>query len=460
MVLINLTSLALTPRPDEEALFAQMARFMSRPLAHEGLNAATTLELQGPEQLTDYLEGLGRFWQRSLLDERGRDLSGGVASEELTSVALHLLDSGKEELLERPFYVQRITSNSGRHYVFAAQLERTESRRLSAFRLWYELLPFFRFPNSYKVITILIVSAIVCLGLARYLTAPIGRIREAAQEVANGNLNVRVGEQMGNRRDEPAQLAHDFDAMAARMQSLLEAQSRLLRDVSHELRTPLTRLLVALELARQNIDPAAAASLDRIELEANRLDQLIGQVLMLTRLEAAVELTQREDIALGGLLEEIVEDAEFEAESRNRSVRLQKHEPCTISGSRQLLRSAIENIVRNAIRFTPLSTAVDVDLRCGVTDAGNRAEIEVRDHGPGVAPERLEAIFQPFSQSARSQEATQNSHGLGLSIARRAVELHGGTIRATNLEGGGLSMLISLPVRRNSPQPVDPASMA
>lgn len=288
-----------------------------------------------------------------------------------------------------------------------------------------------------------LVVGFVSYLLARSLSAPIQRLREATQELATGDLSVRVGETLGRRRDETGQLGRDFDRMAERIEALVEAQRRLLRDISHELRSPLARLAVALELARKRAGPEAGTALDRIEREAERLNELIGQLLTLTLLESGPEGIQKTRVDLEELVLRVARDADFEARSRGGTVHVVSTEPAEVEGFAELLRRAIENVVRNAVRFTEEGTAVEVRLG---RPQRSRAVIEVRDHGPGVPEESLERLFRPFYRVADARDRTRGGIGVGLAIAERAVSVHGGTVHARNAEGGGLSVVIELPV--------------
>jgi two-component system sensor histidine kinase CpxA len=306
----------------------------------------------------------------------------------------------------------------------------------------------------------------VSYGLARYLTSPTARLRRAAQQMAEGDLSVRVAPQMGRRRDELADLGRDFDVMAERIQSLLASERRLLGDISHELRSPLARMQVALELAEQSADEHTREYLNRIEREGARLNDLIGQLLLLTRLETATGQANLETIDLADLIAQVAADADFEARRRHRSVRVRHSEPAQTSGNAELLRRAIENVARNAVRYTRENTVVEIALRCesasesGSTPGlgkgkGEIAVISVRDFGPGVPPESLEKLFDPFYRIAPARDRQSGGVGLGLSIAARALRFHGGQITAHNAEGGGLLVEMRLPVMNAESRPLE-----
>jgi signal transduction histidine kinase len=300
---------------------------------------------------------------------------------------------------------------------------------------------------------ILLTAGLLCYGLARYLTAPVLRLRDATRRLAGGDLSVRVGPAVGNRRDELAELGRDFDRMAERIESLLTTQRQLLSDVSHELRSPLARLNVALALARQRSGPQAEAPLDRIEVEAEQLNSLVGRILELVRLESGAVQPELSDVEVGRLVADIAADAGFEADPRGVSVIVRASESCRVRGNASLLRSAIENVVRNAVRYSACGTAVEIDVSRSEaggepTDSPAPGEvvIAVRDRGPGVPEERLDELFEPFYRLADARDRQSGGTGLGLSITDRAVRLHGGTVSASNVSDGGLLVEIRLPV--------------
>jgi two-component system sensor histidine kinase CpxA len=225
--------------------------------------------------------------------------------------------------------------------------------------------------------------------------------------------------------------------MAERLESMVRAQQRLLGDISHELRSPLARLGVALGLARQRSGPEANGALDRIERESDNLNEMISQLLTLTRLESGTDGRKRTDVDLGALVKEVADDADFEARSLNRAVQVVSSDNCSIRGVEELLRSAVENVVRNAVRYTAEGTAVEVAL----SRRNGHAVISVRDRGNGVPEEALEKIFRPFyrTEDARDRQSGGGT-GLGLAITERAVRMHGGSVQAVNATDGGLAV--------------------
>jgi len=279
--------------------------------------------------------------------------------------------------------------------------------------------------------------------IAWYVARPIRHLRGAFESLAQGRLEARVGPLIGRRRDEVADLGRDFDAMAQRLQKLIAAQRALLHDVSHELRSPLARLHAAIGLVRQN-PRRLESSLGRIEREAERLDELVGQLLTLSRLEAGMSddaADRSEALDLVDLAASIASDAHFEAQASGRSVSFEGAGELLVSGRGELLHRAVENVVRNAIRFTDEGTTVEVSV--AASRSSREAIVTVADRGPGVAPDELQAIFEPFRRGAG---AAGGGVGLGLAIARRAVEAHGGRVHASNRPDRGLAIELRLPL--------------
>lgn len=286
----------------------------------------------------------------------------------------------------------------------------------------------------------LVVSAFASWWLAQHLSAPIRRIQEGARALATEKLNVRVSAGLEGRKDELAVLARDFDAMADQLRSNRGAITRLLRDISHELRSPLARMRVAVGLARQ--PPAdLPRQLDRLEREIERLDGLIGQVLKLARLHGTEAPFEREAFEVDEVIEEVVRDANFEGAVKNCKVELKGAARSTLRGNRELFRSAIENVLRNAVRYSPQGALVDV--RVEPSDAG--LSILVHDRGPGVPASDLERIFEPFYRVAEARDRDTGGEGIGLAITSQVMKAHGGFAKADNPVGGGFEVRLSLP---------------
>lgn len=293
------------------------------------------------------------------------------------------------------------------------------------------------------------VSAAVCYVLARYLASPVDRLRLATRRLAGGDLDVRVLPALKGRKDDLGLLAADLDAMAERLRQLLEAKQQLLRDVSHELRSPLARLQLALSLASRD-ERGAQRHLLRIAREAERLEQLIGRTLRLVRLERPPQHIDRAPVDVGEVLRTIAADVAIEADARGCRVEVVNDGQLAVAGDCELLRSAFENVIRNAVRYSPTDATVVIRARRRAADdrlPGETIEVTVRDSGPGVPEKDLGLIFEPFYRvdAARGHGGPAGGEGLGLAIAARAVALHGGQIAARNGEGGGLAVSITLP---------------
>jgi two-component system sensor histidine kinase CpxA len=333
----------------------------------------------------------------------------------------------------------RARSASGKDYLYMLSVQRMRERHT-----WYGDMWRFAFPQLPVAIA---VGGAATFVLVLIFTRPVARLRKAARELARGRLQTRVKESRPGatrKGDEFAGLVHDFNHMAERLEGLVSAQRLLLRDVSHELRSPLARLSVALELSRDDADKTMTTHLDRIEREAERLNQLIGQLLTLAQMETAETLDRPQRVSLKALMEQMIPDAEYEAQQRDAAVELKAECECVVDGRRELLYRAIENVVRNAIRYTEAGTRVEIKM--AEDRAAKMAVIEVSDRGPGIPEAELEAIFRPFYRLDTARSAHTGGVGVGLAIAERAVKLHNGQIKALNRDGGGTTIRISLPV--------------
>lgn len=278
-------------------------------------------------------------------------------------------------------------------------------------------------------------AVLLCYGLAYHLSSPVRELQRSVDRFGKGDFSARSE---STRGDELGQLARAFDRMANRIQTLLTAERRLLLDISHELRSPLARLSVAVELARTGSDKEE--TLDRIQREADRLNELIGELLEVTRAEGDPAAQRREPLQLEGLVAEVADDCRIEATAKDCSLGVIHADPVEVLGNAELLRRAVENVVRNAIRYAPRATTVEISL----SRLPGSAELRVRDYGPGVPDAHLNRIFDPFYRVDSDRGRTSGGVGLGLSITRRAVELHGGKVSAKNVSPG-LEVTITLP---------------
>ncbi len=319
-------------------------------------------------------------------------------------------------------------------YVFVAQVDalRRFSRQVGAGGL------------AGKAAAALLAGCLLCWLLARSITAPLRTLQCAVRSLGAGDLSVRVSPKIPPRNDELTDLAHEFDRMAAEIESLRNEQHRLLGDISHELRSPLTRLSISTELASRG----DVESLDRMRKDITALDDLIEQILTLTRLEMQQQVRTQSNIPLEKLLTALVDDADFEAREQGKTVTLAAPQPCFVRGEAGLVRSCLENVIRNAVRFAPEATAVQVVLEKKQSDKTPVAVVTVRDSGRGVPEEALHQIFEPFYRVAVAEDDGPGNQGsgLGLSISQRIVRLYGGAISAHNAKTGGLVVVIEFPL--------------
>lgn len=304
-----------------------------------------------------------------------------------------------------------------------------------------------RLPGWAAPVAGLVFSLLFSGVLAWYLARPIRVLRDGMRQVAEGDLATRVAPHMGARRDELADLGRDFDRTTERLAQLIDSQRRLLHDVSHELRSPLARLQAAIGLMEQSPQRGAEMT-SRIERESQRLDQLVDEILTLSRLEDSASRSAPASIDLRALLEDLLEDARFEGASRKQQIHLSGATRAMVTGDAALLHRAIENVVRNAMKFAPDGSDIDVDLSTQVASipSGSWVTVTVADRGPGLADDQLTKVLDPFVRALPADgPAATTGFGLGLTIAQRAMTLHGGSLRLSNRAGGGLIAHLMLP---------------
>lgn len=422
----------------DHSLRGQLAAIDMTPPASTLVEAAAlTLQYGGPAALRALLEKDGHH-PILAIDERGQDLLQRPVNPEVLDQARQALATPNN----RPMVRLATSATDGKHYLlFSAHTGHPPAdgaRPLSANRPppdddhFLPIVP---------LATALFASLLFAVLLAWYIAKPIRSLRSAFDGVARGNLAIRIAPAMGRRRDELADLGHDFDHMVGQLQALMEGQRRLLHDVSHEMRSPLARLQVAIGLARQQ-PHKQEESMRRIERESERMDILVGELLTLSRLEAGVGSGVPENIPAQQLVADVAEDARFEAEANGRKVVLDRGAEVILAGQVELLHRALENVLRNAIRHTPPGSTVQIQSR--LDERNHTLTLLILDEGPGVAEGELETIFEPFY---RGEKPVGTGHGLGLAIAQRIIHAHGGKIQARNRSSGGLCIEISLPAR-------------
>jgi signal transduction histidine kinase len=406
--------------------------------------AAQAYESGGPQAFAQFERTLEGTTSRVfyLIDGSGKDISSRPIPIDSLSILKSSRGDGRIVTrygLHSQSAAYRFTSSSGHSYVVLLHQP-------------IELLSFLQTTGSEILFVgaVLLIVTLLSLWLAHHIAGPIHGIQSAARSVAKGDLNVRAPVEISKRHDELAALALDFDSMVERIGSLVHSQKNLLNTVSHELRTPLARLNMSLALLRRQTSEESEELIERMEHDVERIDGLMDQLLTLSRLEAGISSGERGNVNLTQLIQEIVADGDFEAQGSGKCVRLEASEDFFIEEADQLaLRSACENIIRNAIRHTRPGTTVDVVLRKDQSSLQPQVCLCVRDRGPGVPEEFLAPIFHPFFRVQSTPDAGGPSHtkgnGLGLAIAYEAVRLHKGSIVASNLSPSGLELQIKLP---------------
>ncbi len=443
IVLVSTTVMVLTYFRDRQFPLLSHQNFARQAVAEYGRKAIQTYEKQGIEGL----DQLTRKLQQTvgirlvLFDDQGNPLTHQPSPRRFRHLAQKALHSGEvvfPMMGQRNTLAMTLSGASGQIYVVTVNVPIRPSTQSALRNLIHGFL-------GWELLALLIITALVCYFLSRSLTAPITKLRQATRSFANGDLSTRIGDQIKGAT-ELAELAHDFDEMAGKIERLIGSQQRLLRDISHELRSPLTRMGIALELARQEQPENRNKALSRIEMEAERMNTMIGQLLGLTRLETGAETPPLQKFNISQLLVQLVADANFEAARRQCQVVFDGTENLDYCGASELLSQAFENVIRNAVKYTADGTMVSVNL----TTTDKKVVVEVTDQGAGVPEELLDKLFEPFYRVADARDRQSGGTGIGLAIAERAVKLHGGTISAHNRPSGGLLVRIELPLK-NTP---------
>ncbi len=419
-----------------EPLVRQWQTFVGEIVSSNSATAVQIYENEGQAGLQEYLNRVAnteRVNAVGFYDANRRRIAGSEMSAEAESLFDTALQSENTEFIrlsEQTIAAKKLQLKDGANYVYIIQLKRPP------------VIPFLAElrNRTLQILTVILTAGLVCFALARYISSPIGKLRRATQKLANGDLQTRVSSKIGKRHDEVAKLAEDFDEMAERIENLLMSQKRLTQDISHELRSPLARMNVALELVRAKANVEAKPLLERIETESNRLNEMISRLLMLAKLESGTPDFDKRTVSLSKLVEQIVADADFEARAKGKSVKILQKDEIKVVGNENLLRSAVENVLRNAVRYTKDETTVEVSLR----QNHKNVVITVKDYGAGVPADELKNLFRPFYRVGEARERKTGGIGLGLAIAERAVHAHKGIIKAQNAEQG-LIVEISLP---------------
>ena len=443
IILATAAGVVLSALRDQDFPPLANQHFAQQAILEYGRDAIGVYETGGVAALDIYTEQLYRDSEIRILlfDSSGNPLTRQQFPRRLLNMAGRALQSG-EVVFPRGDrnngLASTIHGETGQVYAIAIQLpgpqESPDPRHM-----WRGLI---HGRLGWRLLVLVLVAGVVCLFLARSLAAPIAQLRNATRQFAAGDLSTRIGQQVKGKH-EIAGLARDFDDMASRIETLVTTQKRLLRDISHELRSPLARLGVALEMARQEGNPEARQkSLQRIELETERMNQMIGQLLSLARLEGDAGELARIPFDLSALLERLVQDADFEARTRECRVTLTCDQTLIFTGAEDLLAQALENVIRNAVTYTAAGSEVLVGLK----EEPGWVQLQVCDQGPGVPEEALKKLFEPFFRVAAARERSSGGTGIGLAIAERAVRCHGGSILAANRPAGGLEVCIRLPL--------------
>src|SRR3984885_7290954 len=421
MVLVSATLIASVIATQSQFKAMRAEEFDRTVMPLVAARAADILDDHGMGALADFLNSLQNtlHWQAYLFDDEGKEILSQPSPPEVDAIAQSALQTNETGFVTSHgtrFAATRTTGSTGTHYVLVigTPIESVAEVLIAPIQTQF-----------IRAAAVFFIAGLVCFWLTRYITAPILHLRAATHRLATGHLSTRVGEAAGNRHDELAELSRDFDHMAEQIESLISSQRRLLADISHELRSPLARLTVALGLARLHANSESASALDRIEVGS--------------------ESVEGELVALDQVVLDVAADADFEAQGRSRRVRVTQVDGCTVLGNRQLLRGAIENVIRNAVNYTDEGTEVQITLKKSHANGNGIAVISVRDHGRGVPEESLRDIFLPFYRVGDARDRFSGGSGLGLSFTERAVRLQGGKVKAENCPDGGLLVELRLP---------------
>jgi two-component system sensor histidine kinase CpxA len=431
---VGMVSLLLGARP---LLFL----WLTQSLDSYAQTAAELYEHGGVTALNHFLDDIriGSGIDGAFLDRQGKNLGSQALPAHTQDVQSQARSSGQTAYDRHNWTAAVAVSGRQGRYIFVAHVQPWRRRTL-AFNSQLEFSPLSMLART---VGGLLVATLLCLFMARYLTRPIRTLQAVTRRIAAGDLAARATPLLGNRHDELSELALDFDLMAEKVHTLIERQSTLLRDISHELRSPLARLTLSSELVRRG-DTGAASRMDD---DIHRLEQLISELLTLSRIEASDQATRKDVVNIGHMIRQVLLDAEFEGQPAHKDLIHTGQSDLAVVGDPNLLQRCIDNVIRNAVRYTPPNTTIEVNLnREDSPGAASAAVIRIIDEGPGVPAEALPHLFEPFFRVSAARSHQDGGTGLGLSISQRIVALHGGRIEAANRPEGGLEVVISLPL--------------
>ena len=424
--------LALTWFTGTQSMGRRWTRLTQDMYAH---SAVDFYETGGRVALERYLSVLrdSSGIEAALLDGQLHDVLGAQLPPEVDRVLRESVSSGHSAMrLGRAWTAASPVRYGPRQFFFVMAVQPSKGFVDGTFAL----------PVLGRMGLALLVAAVFCMFLTRHIVAPVRALQLGAQRLANGELDTRVYPDMASRDDELAETARAFDQMAGSMQTLIQRRQELLAHISHELRSPLTRISVSLELILRGETDVA----ERMQLDVERMNAMIGQILLLTRLDLQPPSELSDQIQLHGIIEAIARDAEFEAQDEGKIVEVHSDPTCVVCGDANLIRSCIENVVRNAVRYTAANTAVRIVASRQVFEGSAICQLVVTDHGPGVPEEALAHLYEPFYRVSEARVHDDGGTGLGLSISRRIAELHHGSIEAKNCsDRSGLSITLRFP---------------
>lgn len=381
--------------------------------------------------------GVSRHMSMYLISNTGEIIGTQEAPPNVKKVAENLINHQLSEGIlksDKLIVSHEILSTSGKFYRLAAVSEKPIS--------FFVEIPWAGLTIRLTLATL--ISGLICYGLSLYLTKPLRFLGMAAKSIGTGKLNTRVGHIRGHNKDEIAELSEEFDRMAEQLETLVHSKERLLQDISHELRSPLARLNIAIELGRNKTNHLADKEFDRMEMECARLNALISEILEFARLDKSTIDLNLSKVEMSDLISAIIQDANFEFGKQFDRVQIGIIEPCTLLIDERVIHRALENIIRNALHYSPEDQYVTISIH--FNELKDHIYIDVKDHGSGVPEDQLDKIFNPFYRVDPSREKKTGGYGLGLAIASRAAQLHQGSLIAKNNEDHGLLVRLILPI--------------